>query len=273
MHIKGPWPQTEPAPTHNDTSDSVNNGQPPPANTPAPLSHTKRPYAAPQMRPEILHNIIRARRNKSTLQTWIAKYTNPTHGVRDVCQSYTNQEYASMANDTTRNKAYQMAIKALPRHRINLDIGTGNEALLSKIILRYHTTCIAVEAAENTAKKAKRALQQCTVALGKQWQVLHAYSTDMNLVNKAHEQYTHKAVNVIHEIIGPIASMEGAPKALHALLTHNRGTPHPINFCPVIYGTFITPITIDPAKIQEKTTYLQSKLVHNEPYSQSGRST
>ena len=232
-------------------------------NKQAPSKHDKDesgPTESNRATNDIIRNVITSRA-RAHARTWQAARQDPLSTARTLCDNYADAEYTSLAADTTRNTAYRLAIHSLPPDRANIDIGTGKHALLAKLVLQRHDNCLAIEAAPATAHSARQALRQDESTQGKEWQVITAYSTDASTNTiTAHTMAKPKGLNVAHEILGPIASLEGAPKALHELITRQCATTPRTNItvCPAMYGTLITPVTIPPQNICEPDTYINA---------------
>ena len=110
-----------------------------------------------------------------------------------------------MRDDSARTEAYQKAISQAAPGRVCLDLGTGALALLAVMAAQAGARHVyAIEANQEAAGQAQATVDE--LGLSEQITVLHGYSTDVQLPERAEL--------LIHEIIGEVAGCEGVVAAV-----------------------------------------------------------
>jgi hypothetical protein len=132
-----------------------------------------------------------------------------------------------------------------PNHILNVDLGCGQLAYLTQIILKHHNNCIALELNEQAATSAASTIKQSSLSHS-DWEVVH-----MDAANLTTQFFTRRRagnkinkIRFFQEIIGPIASSEGLPLLAHSLHT-SLNSEFEIEITPHRATTAITPIHID----------------------------
>jgi hypothetical protein len=160
-----------------------------------------------------------------------------------ICSNYDTEMYTAISQDTRRNAAYNSDIRSLPlspQPRAFLDIGTGAEALLTRMaIARFPCSrFIATDVNPLSASAASTLLTQSypatdtTVLVGASAvpltpQVLRSVPAD---------------IRVLHELFGSFASSEGAPLALSEVRSALMAAGKTPTFAPQVAATFVTPV-------------------------------
>ena len=120
---------------------------------------------------------------------------------------YDDLLYLAMVNDTRRNEAYRQGLARHVAGKVVLDAGTGAEALLARMSVEAGARRVyAVEYLEETYRKAAACLQR------------HGLSDRINLIRgDLRTVVLPEPIDVcVSELVGPIASMEGAAPLLNA---------------------------------------------------------
>ena len=143
--------------------------------------------------------------NKSLVAYYIPKYTN-TRGMEwfpSVAEYYVYDDalYYAMTNHNKRNEHYRKAISKCVNNKIVVDIGTGPEAILSRICLEEGASKVyAIEYLYETYLKASQKIKE--LGLEDKITLIHGDSMKITLPEK---------VDVcVSEIVGAIGGSEGA---------------------------------------------------------------
>lgn len=179
---------------------------------------------------------------------WYA--ASDSHGTSEsICSSYDDEGYASMLQDSVRNRFFCETIKHT-RGANWLEVGPGAHALLTMMALTNSSlnTLVAIEANAASAAKARKVLkchQNFVVETG--------YSTTYQ---------GPKPVDVVlSEIIGVIASSEGVCAVMNDL--RRRGfVTRTTKLVPARAATFITPVQLGPVDINRGgDVYISQKML------------
>ncbi|HXR65784.1 MAG TPA: condensation domain-containing protein, partial [Ktedonobacteraceae bacterium] len=122
--------------------------------------------------------------------------------------------YTAMGNDERRIDSYRRALRRVVQQKVVLDIGTGNDAILSRLCIEEGALRVyAVEVLEETYRRARARVAH--LGLGEQIIVLHGDATTITLP---------ESIDVcVSGIVGSIGGSEGAAQILNA--THRLLKP------------------------------------------------
>ena len=125
-----------------------------------------------------------------------------------------------MNADTRKIETYRRAIKTATRKNstMNIDLGCGANAILTKEILKVHGQCISIELNPVSANTAKRTITD--MANGRKdwkWAIENIDAKDISVQKIRSVRKGCTKVRVYHEIFGFFASSEGAPLALQGV--------------------------------------------------------
>ncbi len=139
--------------------------------------------------------------------------------ARRFIDSYSDQVYAKMRDDMARTEAYRKALHGVVRDKTVLDIGTGALALLAVFAAEAGARKVyAVEANQEACIKAQETVH--ARGLSDVVQVIYGLSTNVTLPERADM--------LVHEILGEIASIEGASYVIRdAQNRHLKAFPAP----------------------------------------------
>jgi hypothetical protein len=139
--------------------------------------------------------------------------------ARRFIDSYSDQVYAKMRDDMARTDAYRKALHGVVRDKTVLDIGTGALALLAVFAAEAGARKVyAVEANHEACIKAQETVR--ARGLSDVVQIIYGLSTNVTLPERADM--------LVHEILGEIASIEGAPHVIRDAQTrHLKAFPAP----------------------------------------------
>ena len=114
--------------------------------------------------------------------------------------------YYAMTNDQVRNRSYEEAMRRLVRGKTVVDVGTGADAILSRLCIKAGARKVyAIEMGEEAYRKASRVIE--SEGLEDKIILIHGESAGVELPEK---------VDVcISELIGTIGSAEGAAPILN----------------------------------------------------------
>ena len=119
---------------------------------------------------------------------------------------YDDVVYTSMATDEARNDRYRAAFARHLKGKIVLDIGTGPQAILSRLAIQAGAAHVyAVDLLESTADKARRMVQR--LGLADRITVLHGDARTLELPEPADV--------CISEIVGAIGGSEGSAEIIN----------------------------------------------------------
>jgi amino acid adenylation domain-containing protein len=115
--------------------------------------------------------------------------------------------YLAMVNDTRRNDAYRTALKQHVEGKVVVDVGTGPEALLARMCVECGAARVyAIEQLEETYEKAAHRIRGLGLA-----------GTITLLKGDARDLVLPEPADLcVSELVGPIASLEGAVPILNA---------------------------------------------------------
>lgn len=114
---------------------------------------------------------------------------------------YDDLLYYAMTHDEKRNQAYREALERTVKDKVVVDIGTGKDAILSRLCLEAGAKKVyAVELLEQTYLKAKACLQE--LGLSDRIHLIHGDITQVELPELADV--------CVSEIVGAIGGSEGA---------------------------------------------------------------
>ena len=119
-----------------------------------------------------------------------------------VVHSYNLTTYWIMVFDRRRMDCYKLALSAGSKDRTVLDVGTGATLPLARFAVDYGAAHVhAIEANDRTLAAARECIKRHDLV--GQINLLHGLSTEIDLPNRVDL--------IVHEIIGTVASSEGAP--------------------------------------------------------------
>ena len=120
--------------------------------------HTE-PQTEPWPVPALTREVIQHRTTKG-FPTGIGQEDIAAPTTETICEEYTQEVHSAMNNDTQKIKAYMEAIKEAVKNdkTMNIDLGCGANATLTKEILRVHGQCIAIELNPKAAITARRTI-------------------------------------------------------------------------------------------------------------------
>jgi len=124
---------------------------------------------------------------------------------------YDDVLYYAMTHDERRNNSYKVAINQLLKDKVVMDIGTGKDAILSRLCAEAGAKKVyAIERGHEAYLKAKALVQQ--LGLARTITVIHGDATQVSLP---------EPVDVsISEIVGPIGGCEGAAVIMNQTRRH-----------------------------------------------------
>ena len=146
--------------------------------------------------------------------------SDPTvSGATRFMDSYSDRVYAKMRDDVVRTEAYRHALQSVVRGKTVLDIGTGALALLAIFAAEAGASKVyAIEANYQAYTKAQETVR--ARGLSDVVHLVHGLSTNVTLPERADM--------LVHEILGEIASIEGAPHVIRdAQIRHLKAFPAP----------------------------------------------
>ncbi len=124
---------------------------------------------------------------------------------------YDDVLYHAMTSDERRNAAYRKAIKAAVRDRVVLDIGTGKDAILSRLCVEEGARHVyALDILPDTAAEARRTVD--ALGLADRITVLEGDIRDIELPEQPEV--------AVSELVGAIGGAEGMAPLANAIRTH-----------------------------------------------------
>ena len=175
-----------------------------------------------------------------------------------ICRDYSEGVYESMNMDTARNTQYRLAIQECNKHSLDttatrcwLEIGCGASALLTKMVLAgTNSSVIAIEANEESAKKARKILKREITVSDDRWSIVTGYSLNKDVIA---EVCKSKPNFVLHEIFGFFSSSEGAPVVIQSLKKDYSVVTRDAQFVPGKSATFFTPCCVESQHFKKQS--------------------
>lgn len=162
------------------------------------------------------------------------------------------------------------------KHRpLWIEIGCGSSALLTRMVLKHHGQCLAIEVNPKSAATAEKVLREFS-AKESNWKVIHGASSEKHVTRQIKRMIKRTNADkdspsfardlcVLHEIFGYFASSEGAPLALHqfrSVFSKDPKRSPTFRFVPCKAGTFFTPVHLLPATLDNSNLlYVTHKLI------------
>jgi exonuclease III len=214
------------------------------------------PQSVPWPTPNILAEILQHRTEKG-LPTKVGQEDIVGPTTQTICEHYSDKVFSAMNADTRKIETYRRAIKKATRNKntMNIDLGCGANAILSKEILKVHGQCISIELNPVSANTAKRTITD--IANGRKdwkWAIENIDAKNISVQKIRSVGRGCTKVRVYHEIFGFLASSEGAPLALQGV-RQALETDYEVEMVPRYASTYfalthVSPIHIPKTAIQ-----------------------
>ena len=183
--------------------------------------------------------------NLTLIRAPLSSTINTNKDVQTFIGSYSKWFYWVMCLDKYRMRAYQNAIQTLSINVINpqiwLDIGTGAHMPLTYRLLQHPSNIIshvyAVESSKLAFNSATALKKTFTQEISDRITLYNCYSTELKLNNN---DIKSQPEAIIHEIIGTVATSEGAVFAIRNTFQMFPKIKHMI---PYSFGTLCMPVS------------------------------